>query len=132
MLSFAVLPGVVGAQQEGPVPTQVLVNVDTKSTPPAGPSVVTVEVNNHKEPLTAWEQVVPANAQVAILIDSGLRESVGRELDNLRKFVNGLPPGVEVLVGFMQYGRVVSDEPFTANHELGGFVDSLAGGRCRA
>lgn len=119
ILSFAVLPGLAAhAQEEGPVPTQVLVNVDTKSTPPANPSLVTVEVNNHKQPLTAWEPVVPANAQVAVLIDSGLRESVGRELDNLRKFVNGLPSGVEVLVGFMQYGRVVSDQPFTANHEL--------------
>jgi hypothetical protein len=118
LLSFAVLPGVVRAQQEGPVPTQVLVNVDTKSTPPANASALTVQVNDHKEPLTAWEPVVPANAQIAVLIDSGLRESVGRELDNLRKFVNGLPPGVEVLVGFMQYGHVVSDQPFTANHEL--------------
>jgi hypothetical protein len=108
----------VKAQQEGPVPTQVLVNVESKSTPPAGASAVTVSVNNHKAPLTAWEPVVPANAQVAVLIDSGLRESVGRELDNLRKFIGGLPPGVEVLVGFMQYGHVVSDQPFTANHEL--------------
>lgn len=118
LLSFAVLPGAASAQVEGPVPTQVLVNVDAKSTPPASASALTVSVNDHKEPLTAWEQVMPANAQVAVLIDSGLRESVGRELDTLRKFIGGLPPGVEVLVGFMQYGHVVSDQPFTANHEL--------------
>src|ERR1035441_2789800 len=109
---------VARAQLEGPVPTQALVNLDAKSTPPASASVVTVSVNDHKEPLTAWAPVAPANAQVAVLIDDGLRESVGRELDNLRKFVNDLPPGVEVLVGFMQYGHVTSDQPFTANHEL--------------
>ncbi len=100
------------------MPTQALVNVDAKSTPPAGASVLTVSVNDHKEPLTAWEPVVPANAQVALLIDDGLRESVGRELDNLREFVRTLPPGVEVLVGFMQYGHVVSQQPFTADHAL--------------
>jgi hypothetical protein len=119
LVSFALMPGfAANAQQEGPVPTQVLVNVDTKSTPPASASALTVQVNDHKEPLTAWEPVVPANSQVAVLIDSGLRESVGREIDNLRKFLVGLPPGVEVLVGFMQYGHVVADQPFTANHEL--------------
>jgi hypothetical protein len=106
------------AQQEGPVPTQALVSVDAKSTPPANASVLTVSVNDRKEPVTAWEPVVPANSQVALLIDDGLRESVGRELDNLRKFIRGLPPGVEVMVGFMQNGRVVSDQPFTADHEL--------------
>ena len=100
------------------MPTQVLVNVDAKSTPPAGASAVTVAVNNHKAPLTAWQAVAPANVQVAVLMDSGLRESVGRELDSLRKFIVGLPPGTEVMVGFMQFGRVVSDQHFTANHEL--------------
>jgi hypothetical protein len=104
------------AQQEGPVPTQVLVGVDVKSMPPAKASELTVSVNDHKEPLTAWTPVAPANSQVALLIDDGLRESVGRELDNLRAFVGNLPPGVEVLVGFMQYGRVVAEQPFTTDH----------------
>ena len=104
------------AQQEGPVPTQVLVAVDAKSMPPADASALTVTVNDRKEPLTAWAPVVPANAQVALLIDDGLRESVGRELDNLRAFVRNLAPGVEILVGFMQYGRVVAEQPFTTDH----------------
>jgi hypothetical protein len=118
ILPFALLPGLAArAQQEGPVPTQVLVNVEPKSTPPANASVLTVQVNDHKEPLTAWEPVVPANSQVALLIDDGLRVSMGRELNNLRDFIHGLPPGVEVMVGFMQYGHVTSDLPFTADHD---------------
>jgi hypothetical protein len=63
-----------------------------------------------------------------LLIDDGLRESVGRELDNLRKFVRSLPPGVEVMVGFMQYGHVVSDQPFTADHELAASTFHLPAG----
>jgi hypothetical protein len=43
---------------------------------------------------------------------------VGRELSNLRDFVAHLPPGVEVLVGYMQYGHVVTDQPFTTDHAL--------------
>jgi hypothetical protein len=107
----------VQAQIEGPVPTQTLVNVDSKSTPPANAAAITVSVNDHKQPLTAWSPVVPANAQVALLIDNGLRESVGREIGNLRDFVKKLPPGVEILVGYMQYGHVVAEQPFTSDHE---------------
>lgn len=106
------------AQVEGPVPTQALVNVDAKSQPPASADAVTVAVNDHKQPLTAWAPVAPTEVQVAVLLDDGLRESVGRELDNLRSFVRGLPPGVEVMVGYMQHGSVVADQEFTADHEL--------------
>ena len=119
LLTVGVTPNLIAhAQLEGPVPTQVLVNVDAKSTPPANASALTVSVAGHKEPLQDWKPVLPANSQVALLIDDGLRETVGRELDNLRKFVANLPPGVEVLVGYMQYGHVVSDQPFTADHAL--------------
>jgi hypothetical protein len=104
------------AQEEGPVSTQALVNVDAKSTPPANASALTVAVNDHKEPLTAWSPVLPANAQVALLIDDGLRESVGRELDSLRGFVRTLTPGVEIFVGYMENGRVAADAPFTTDH----------------
>jgi hypothetical protein len=104
------------AQTEGPVPTQALVNVDAKSTPPADASALTVLVDDHKEPLSSWAPVLPGNAQVALLIDDGLRESVGRELDSLRNFVRSLAPGVEVMVGFMQYGHVVPEQAFTPDH----------------
>src|ERR1039457_4010920 len=116
------------AQQEGPVSTQVLVGVDLKSMPPANASDLTVSVNDHKEPLSAWTPVVPANAQVALLIDDGLRESMGRELDNLHDFVRGLAPGVEVLVGYMQYGHVVADQGFTTDHALAASTLHLPGG----
>jgi hypothetical protein len=39
-------------------------------------------------------------------------------LDNLRSFVRTLTPGVEVMVGYMQYGHVVTAQGFTADHEL--------------
>jgi len=106
------------AQQEGSLPTQILVNVDQKSTPPASASQLTVSVDNRKESLSAWSPVLPAGAQVALLIDDGLRESVGRELGNLHKFIQGLPPGVEIMVGYMQNGRVLQLQPFTADHAL--------------
>ena len=84
---------------------------------PARAGDLTVTVNNRKEPLSAWVPVSPASAQVALLIDDGLRESVGRELSTLKKFIQALPAGTEVLIGYMQNGRVVEVQPFTADHQ---------------
>jgi hypothetical protein len=106
------------AQVEGPVPTQALVAVDTNSTAPITAESLKVTVNDHPQPLTAWTRLQPANAQVALLIDGGLRQSFGREIDNLGNFVRTLSPGVEVLVGYMQYGHVATAQNFTADHEL--------------
>ena len=129
LLAFALTLALAArAQQEGLVPTQALVNVDAKSVLPAGPSALTVAVNDRSQPLSAWEPVAPARAQVALLIDDGLRESVGRELKNLRNFVRTLAPGVEVLVGYMQYGHVVAAQPFTTDHALAASTLHLPGG----
>jgi hypothetical protein len=106
----------VHAQEEGPQPTQALVAVDAKSAPPANAAALTVAVNDHKESLTDWRPVSASNTQVAVLIDSGLRESIGRELDSIRDFVLNLPPGIEVQVGYMQFGHVVSEQTFTTDH----------------
>jgi hypothetical protein len=129
LFAFALTAGLAAhAQQEGLVPTQALVSVDAKSQPPAAASALTVAVNDRKEPLTAWEPVTPARAQVALLIDDGLRESVARELDNLRSFVRTLSPGIEVLVGYMQFGHVVAEQGFTADHALAASTIHLPSG----
>lgn len=121
LLSAALLiPSFLGmpllAQQEM-VPTQVLVTVDGKSPAELPASAITVSVNDHKQPLTGWATLDPAKTQVAVLMDQGLRLSVGRELDTLRKFITSLPDGMEVMVGAMEHGAVRADQTFTTNHE---------------
>jgi hypothetical protein len=119
LVAFAFAAGVAAhGQKEGSVPTQALVAVDTDSTAPITAEALTVTVNDHQQPLSAWQQVEPANAQVALLLDGGLRASFGREMVNLRAFVSSLAPGVEVLIGYMQYGHVVVAQPFTTDHAL--------------
>jgi hypothetical protein len=119
------------AQDEGSVPTQVLVEVETNSPSPIRSSALALTVNYHTVPIDGWTQVEPTRAQVALLIDDGLRSEVGRELDNLRSFVLTLPPGIEVLIGSMQHGTVVVEQPFTADHALAASAlrlpDSIAG-----
>jgi hypothetical protein len=105
---FALTLPIAQAQQEGPTPTQALISFDSKA--PATPSAkdVTIKVDNRITPLLNLSPVPPNGAQIALLIDDGLRTRIGSELDNLRAFLTGLPQGTEVFVGYMQNGRVVS------------------------
>jgi len=106
----------VFAQVEGPVNTQMLVQVDSKAEHIPALADITMKVNGKEEPLTGWSQVPSSGAQIAILIDDGLRESVGRELNSLRSFVSGLPPGTQIFIGYMRNGTVFAAQPFTTDH----------------
>src|SRR5215471_15204167 len=114
------LPGLTAfSQQEGPTPTQALVSFDSKTPVSATAKDITLKVDNRNTQLLSLAPIPPNGAQVALLIDDGLRSSMGLELNNLKTFLTSLPPGTEVFVGYMQNGRVVpsSDNPgFTTNH----------------
>ena len=104
------------AQQEGSIPTQSIVTVDAKTPQALTVSTLTAKVNRHESKITNVVPVRPNGTQVALLIDDGLRTSVGRQLPDLKNFITSLPAGVEILVGYMQNGRVVPVQPFTTNH----------------
>jgi hypothetical protein len=101
---------------EGPVPTQTTISVESKQPVTLDPTMVKVQVNGRVTPLTGLTPIRPANAQIAILIDDGLRSSFGNQVSDLKKFVAALPPGVQVLVGYMRNGSVDAQEGFSADH----------------
>jgi hypothetical protein len=106
------------AQEEGPTPTQMLISVETKDakTPVAlAASSVMLKVDNKQTPVSTLTRVRPNGAEVALLIDDGLRWSAGRELQDMQKFIQSLPAGTEVFVGYMQNGRVVPVQNFTTD-----------------
>ncbi len=96
------------AQQEGATPTQALVSIDSKNAVTPTAKDITVKVDNRATPLLNLAPVPPSGAQVALLIDDGLRTRIGSELETLKSFLISLPQGTEVFVGYMQNGRVVS------------------------
>jgi hypothetical protein len=108
------------AQQEGPTPTQALVSFDSKAPVAPTPSDVTIKVDNRATPLSGLVPVPPSGAQVAILIDDGLRRSISLQLRDIQSFIQSLPPATEVFIGYMQNGRIVSasgaDPGFTSDH----------------
>jgi hypothetical protein len=120
LLALALLAGTITSAhaQEDSSPTQALVAFDSKT--PSTPTAkdITLKIDNRATPLMNLTPVPSNGAQIALLIDDGLRTSIGRELGTLRSFIAGLPAGTEVFVGYMQNGRVVSgsdNSGFTAN-----------------
>ncbi len=113
------LPGIALAQanEGGLVPTQTLVRADSKNAPALTPASISLEINDKLTPITALNPVQPSGAQVALLIDDGLSRSAGIQLEDLRSFATALPPGTEILVGYMANGRVMVEQPFTTDHE---------------
>lgn len=101
--------------QEGPIQTQAIVTVDSKTPQSLTAENLKVRVNNHDAALTSVVPVKPSGTQVALLIDDGLRTSVGRQLPDIQGFIKSLPQGTEILVGYMQNGRVVPQQPFTTD-----------------
>ena len=111
------LPVSSAIAQEG-TQTQALIAYSSKAPVNLTPSNVTVKVDNRVTPVEAIAPINAQGTQIAILIDDGLRTSIGRELNNLRAFITSLPQGTEVFVGYMQNGRVVPGggiEGFTTN-----------------
>ncbi len=101
---FAALPLV--AQEEGPVQAVALIHVQSKSGAPLDPASLRLQVNRHDTPITSVQPVAAGQAQVAILIDDGLRGAFATQLDDVRRFIGGLPEETKVFVGYMQQGDV--------------------------
>lgn len=103
---------------EGPVATTALINAESKNNAKLDPTLLKLEVNGREAPITSLVQVRPGAAQVAILIDDGLRSSFGLQLRDMESFLNELPAGVQVMIGYLQNGTVRSEQNgFSSDHE---------------
>ncbi len=90
--------------------------VDSKQSAMVTPANVTLDLNGKSTPIQAIDPLAPANTQVVLLLDDGLRTSVARQFSDIQSFLNRLKPGVEVMLGYMQNGQVAVAQPFTTNH----------------
>jgi hypothetical protein len=109
--------------QEGLAPTQTLVLVDSKNPVTLDSRNIKLELNGKVSPVTGLRPVPLNGVQIALLIDDGLRRSVASQLNDMKAFFESLPPGAEVLVGYMENGTVRVAQPFTADHAAA--VESL-------
>ena len=102
--------------QEGERTTQTLIHEDAKSEIALTPQNVILKIDNRATPLTSIIPVKAGGAQVALLLDDGLRTSFDRNLKDMQTFVATLPTGTGVLIGYMENGTVRIAQPFTTDH----------------
>ncbi len=113
---FLLTPFAVKAQEEGLLPTQTLVRVDSKIDVLPTATTIQLELQNKPAQITSLQPLRPASTQVALLIDDGLSRSAGIQLNDIKAFAANLTPGTELLVGYMTNGRVEVVQPFTTDH----------------
>ena len=101
---------------EGPVPTTALINVQSKGNAVLNTAALKLEVDGHAASIASVTPVRANGLQVAILIDDGLRMNFGLQIKDLQRFITSLPPGAQVLVGYMENGTVRSQSGFSADH----------------
>ncbi|HEX4039597.1 MAG TPA: hypothetical protein VHX37_16185 [Acidobacteriaceae bacterium] len=118
---LAVSP-VVPAQNEGQAQGTAIVTVLPKQKNAPAPDVsrqsVRVEVNGKSSEITSWHALrgTDATVELVVLIDNSLRESLGRELDDITHFVQSAPPNVKIALAYMENGRAAMAGPLTADH----------------
>jgi hypothetical protein len=108
------------AQTTDGVPVKTIITVLPKSSeqiPSIEPNNLKIQVNGKSAEAGT---VTPlrgdrAGLELVILIDSGARESLGRQMGEVENFVKSLPPSTEVAIAYMMNGRAVFQQPFTTD-----------------
>jgi hypothetical protein len=55
--------------------------------------------------------------ELVVLIDGSARTSLGRQMEDIEKFVKSLPPNIRATIGYMENGNAELSGPLTADHE---------------
>lgn len=105
-------------QGQGQAIVTALPKNDKQPTANVSPQALQIEVNGKHAPVSNWRALRGSDSDIefVILIDGGARESLGRELGELQKFVTFLPPNVKAGFAYMQNGRAALAGPLTADH----------------
>ncbi len=102
---------------EGLIPTQMLIRPDSKQEVVPMAQNLVLELDKRTTSFTSLQRVQPNGTQIALLIDDGLSRSAGIQLNDIKQFIQSLPAGTELLIGYMQNGRVLTAAPFSTDRQ---------------
>ncbi len=107
------------AQQavQGQVIITVLPKVDGQLPSSVTQQDLAVKVNGKNAKVTHWGPIEPPGNQIelVLLIDSAARSSLGRQMNDIEQFVQGMPPNVKAAIAYMQNGQAVFAGPLTTD-----------------
>jgi hypothetical protein len=114
------------AQQVAPasgVPVHMVVTVEARhgsDVPVISREDVMVHEGHNRDQVTDWvpAQGDHAGLELFILMDDGSSSSVGNQLDDIRKFINGQPDSAKIGVAYMRNGTAEIAQDLTSDHAL--------------
>jgi hypothetical protein len=122
-ITASLLAGILSARDIPQAGTPVSVIVTVTGQKDAQPPQLTVDdvlvsENGRRMQVTGLEPIrSQSGLQLWMLIDDGSTTNLGRQLDDLKKFVLALPAATEIGIGYMRNGMVQKAQPLTSDHE---------------
>ena len=104
---------------QGQIIVTVLPKHEGDQVPNISAQDMSVKVNGKDSKVTNLEALKGAKdpVELVVLIDGSARTSLGRQIDDIAKFVKTLPPNIRSTIGYMQNGVAALSGPLTADHE---------------
>ena len=111
------------AQAQGPGSAEFFITArgkGSRAVPTLEQKDVSVQLKNQPANITLFEPARGANArlQLVFLFDESAPSYLSLQIPSLRKFMEALPPNVEVAVAYMANGRAVMAQTLTPDHAL--------------
>jgi hypothetical protein len=104
-------------------------------TPNISEQSLSVKVDGKNSQVTRWQQFGPNSpVELVILIDGAARTSLGSQMNDIARFVQGLPANTNAAIAYMENGQAALTGPFTTDraetlrglHLTGGIPGSSA------
>lgn len=124
---LCLFPVAISFAASSPTPERVPVPVVVTVRPVAGQAAphlraadVTVVQEKSAAPVVQLDRLTGdlADMQLFVLLDDSTRSSsLGLQLPELKKFIEGLPASTQVAIGYMQHGSFGKNHTFTADHQ---------------
>jgi hypothetical protein len=117
-------------QGQGQAVVTVLPKHEGEVPPGVANQDLSVKVNGKSAKVTKWApfQSPADSVELVLLIDGSARNSLGRQMEDMARFINSLPPNVKMAVGYMDHGRALFAAPLSADHALAARQLHLPGG----
>jgi hypothetical protein len=94
----------------------IVTAVSKGDAPPISQQQVQVSVEGKQIQPSLWRPYGNGPVQLVMLIDGSARTSLGRNMDDMSKFITNLPPNFTVGVAYMQNGAAVFAGPMSSDH----------------
>ncbi len=115
---FAAVPAVASDNSNQQLGSAVVTVVSGSENPGGIPQdALHLKVDGKDSTITGWSPLrgPQSTVEMVVLIDGGARQSIGVQLSDVAKFIQGLPPNAKVAVAYMENGRAVFGGPLSTD-----------------